>query len=483
MTQTQGTMAFEPVVGMEVHAELLTQSKMFCACSAEFGGSPNSRVCPVCMGLPGSLPVPNRRAIELVVRTALALNCEISSPTVFHRKNYFYPDLPKAYQISQYDDPIGKNGHIDVTVLGETRRIRVRRVHLEEDTGKLFHNPGDTSSLVDYNRSGVPLMEIVSEPDIHSAEEAREYLTALRNILLYLGVSDGKMEEGSIRCEPNISIRPLGSETFFTRTEIKNLNSFRTVFRGIEAEVKRQEQLVRRGEAVVQATMRFDEATASTVAMRYKETEADYRYFPDPDLVPLQFDSSYIEEQRQALPELPAQKQERFVREYGLSVYDAQVLTAERAMAEYFETAARAAGDPKTAANWISVELARYLNAEGKSITETLIRPEEVGAMIRLIADGTISGKIAKTVFEEMYRTGKAARQVVEEKGLVQVKDAGAIESIVDDVLAAHPKEVERFRSGEEKLMAFFVGQVMKASRGKANPAMANDVLKTKLSV
>jgi aspartyl-tRNA(Asn)/glutamyl-tRNA(Gln) amidotransferase subunit B len=473
---------YEPVIGMETHAELKTNSKMFCGCSAEFGGAPNSKVCPVCMGAPGSLPVPNERAIAFVVRTAMALNCQVNTPTIFHRKNYFYPDLPKAYQISQYgDEPIGTNGHLDITVNGETKRIRIRRVHLEEDTGKLFHNPGDTSSLVDYNRSGVPLMEIVSEPDVHGAEEAREYARTLRNILVYLGVTDGKMEEGSFRCEPNISIRPAGTTELGTRTEIKNLNSFRVLFLGTEAEIKRQEAMAARGEPVQQCTLRWDEANGVTIPMRFKESEAEYRYFPDPDLVPLEFSDGYLSEQRAALPELPAAKTARFVEQYGLSAYDAGVLTAERDTADYYEAAAAASGEPKATANWVTVELTRLLNAENTPISETKVTPDQLAAMIRLIQDGTISGKIAKTVFDEMYRTGKPAKQIVEEKGLTQVSDTGAIEGIVDEVLAAHPGEVERYRGGETKLLGFFVGEVMKASKGKANPGLANAALKTKL--
>jgi aspartyl-tRNA(Asn)/glutamyl-tRNA(Gln) amidotransferase subunit B len=472
---------YELVVGMECHAELLTHSKMFCGCSAEFGGAPNTRVCPVCLGLPGSLPVPNRRAVEFVVRTALALNCEISSPTVFHRKNYFYPDLPKAYQISQYDDPIGKNGWIDITVNGETRRIRVRRVHLEEDTGKLFHVSGDVTSLVDYNRSGVPLMEIVSEPDIHSPEEADEYLKALRDIIVFLGVSDGKMEEGSFRAEPNISVHPKGSAEYGTRTELKNLNSFRVVTKGIEAEYRRQVALLRSGKEVVQCTLRWDEGSGKTVPMRYKETEADYRYFPDPDLVPLEFAPDDIARLRASLPELPRAMRERFVSEYGLSAYDATVLTADKAMAGYFEAAAKASGDPKAAANWVANELLGRLNADGRPVGDSPVAPEHLGELVRLIADGTISGKMAKTVFDEMYQTGKAPRLIVEERGLVQLSDARVIEEAVDAVLAANPSEVERYRNGEEKLMAFFVGQVMKATRGKANPGVVNVVLKQRL--
>lgn len=476
--------AYEPTIGMETHAELKTKSKMFCGCSADFGGAPNSHVCPVCMGLPGSLPVPNQKAIEFVIKTAMALGCKINTPTIFHRKNYFYPDLPKAYQITQYgDEPIGTNGFLDISVNGAVRRIRIRRVHLEEDTGKLFHNPGDVSSLVDYNRSGVPLMEIVSEPDVHSAEEAREYATTLRNILVYLGVSDGKMEEGSFRCEPNISIKRVGTTELGTRTELKNLNSFRVLFKSSEAEIRRQEGMLRRGETVMQSTLRWDEANGVTVPMRYKESEADYRYFPDPDLVPLEFSRDLLDGIRASLPELPTAKAARFVSEYGLSEYDASVLTSERPTAEFFEAVAAAGGDPKAAANWVTGELARLLNAGSLDIRDAKVSPAELGDLIRLIQDGTISGSIAKTVFEEMFVTGKGARAIVEEKGLVQVSDASAIEAIVDGVIAANPGEAERYRAGEDRLLGFFVGQVMRASKGKANPALANEVVKKRLVV
>jgi aspartyl-tRNA(Asn)/glutamyl-tRNA(Gln) amidotransferase subunit B len=474
---------YEPTIGMETHAELKTKSKMFCGCSAEFGGAPNSHVCPVCMGLPGSLPVPNQQAIEFVIKTAMALGCAVNTPTIFHRKNYFYPDLPKAYQITQYgDEPIGTNGHLDITVNGAVKRIRIRRVHLEEDTGKLFHNAGDVSSLVDYNRCGVPLMEIVSEPDVHSAEEAREYATTLRNILVYLGVSDGKMEEGSFRCEPNISIKPVGTKELGTRAELKNLNSFRVLFKSTEAEIKRQEGMLRRGENVMQATLRWDEANGITIPMRYKESEADYRYFPDPDLVPLEFSDELLNDIRSTLPELPTAKAARLVTEYGLSVYDAAVLTVERPTADYYEAAAAEAGDPKAASNWVTGELARLLNAGNLDIRDAKVSPAELGALIRLIQDGTISGTIAKGVFEEMFATGKGARSIVDEKGLVQVSDSSAIEGIVDEIIAANPGEAARYRAGEEKLLGFFVGQVMRASKGKANPGLANDVVKKRLA-
>jgi len=472
---------YEPVIGMEVHAELLTESKMFCGCPTTFGAAPNTQVCPICLGLPGTLPVPNRRAVEFVVRAALALNCEISPRSIFYRKNYYYPDLPKAYQISQYgDDPIGRNGYIEIEVDGRVKRIGIRRCHLEEDTGKLFHVSPHTSEI-DYNRSGMPLMEIVSEPDISSAEEARAYLEQLRAILTYLGVCDGKMEQGSLRCEPNVSVRPKGSTALGTKTELKNLNSFRAVARGIEYEIARQTALLREGGVVVQETWRWDEARQVTAPMRSKEAEQEYRYFPDPDLTPMVFDPAWIEEQRAQLPELPRQKQLRFQEEYGLPAYDAQVLTETRALAEYFEAAAKKHSDAKAVSNWVMGELLGRLNAASLDITESKISPEALAGLLALIDKGTISGKIAKTVFEEMFATGRDAEDIVKEKGLVQISDEGAIAAIVDQVIAGNPRTVEDYRSGKEKALGFLVGQVMKATRGKANPELVNRLLKEKI--
>lgn len=467
----------QPVIGMEVHAELLTQSKMFCGCSTQFGAPENTQCCPVCLGLPGSLPVPNRYAVELVLRTALALNCTINRRSVFHRKNYFYPDLPKAYQISQYDIPIGINGYLDIRVNGQTRRIRIRRVHLEEDTGKLFHvEPG--TSFVDYNRSGVPLMEIVSEPDIHSADEAREYLIALRQVLVYCGVCDGKMEQGSLRCEPNISIRPMGSDELGTKVELKNLNSFRVVHLGVQAEVARQEAALAAGEPIVQETRRWDEARGVTVPMRTKEYAHDYRYFPEPDLVPLVFEDAWIEAARAALPELPAARRQRFIESYGLPEYDAGVLTDDRAVAEYFDAVVAAGADPKTASNWIMGEFLRMLNATGQTPAEAKLRPEALVELLGLIDRGTISGKIAKTVFEEMFTTGKSAAQVVREQGLTQISDEGELAEIVGEIVGRHADLVAQIRAGKDASFKFLVGQVMKATRGRANPELVNRLLR-----
>ncbi|MEN6519722.1 MAG: Asp-tRNA(Asn)/Glu-tRNA(Gln) amidotransferase subunit GatB [Armatimonadota bacterium] len=482
-------MEYEPVIGMEVHAELLTESKMFCGCKVAFGGEPNTRCCPVCIGLPGSLPVMNERAVHFVARTALALNCKISEHSIFHRKNYFYPDLPKGYQISQYGEtPIGIGGYVEINVNGKTKRIGIKRVHLEEDTGKLFHVEGDKSQI-DYNRSGVPLMEIVTEHDpakgfdqINSAEEAREYLVRLRSIIIYLGVSDGKMEEGSMRCEPNISIRPKGSSEFGTRTEIKNLNSFKAVYGGVQYEVERQAKILNRGGTVVHETRRWDDSRGVTAVMRSKEMEQEYRYFPEPDLVPLQFDPAWIEEQRKLLPELPQEKKRRFVEQFGIPDADAEVLTDSKALAAFYETAVQDYHDPKVVANWVMGDFLRMLNAAGLDADQSKIAPEHIVEMLKLIDNGTISGKIAKTVFADMFETGKRPEEIVKEKGLVQITDESAIETAVDQVLKDNPAEVEKYRAGKQELMGFFVGQVMRSTRGKANPGTVNKLLKEKLA-
>jgi aspartyl-tRNA(Asn)/glutamyl-tRNA(Gln) amidotransferase subunit B len=473
-------MNYEPVIGMEVHAELLTQSKMFCGCSTQFGAPANSQCCPVCLGLPGSLPVPNCAAVELVLRTALALDCEINRHSIFHRKNYFYPDLPKAYQISQYDIPIGINGHLDIRVNGASRRIRIRRVHLEEDTGKLFHAEPETS-FVDYNRSGVPLMEVVTEPDIHSADEAREYLIALRQLLLYCGVCDGKMEQGSLRCEPNISIRPFGVEELGTKVELKNLNSFRAVHLGVQAEVARQEEALRAGTELVQETRRWDDVRGVTAPMRTKEFAHDYRYFPEPDLVPLAFDDTWIEAGRSGLPELPAARRQRLIDAHGLPEYDATILTEDQAVASFFDAAVAAGGDPKAVSNWTMGEFLRLLNATGQTPNEANLSPAGLVEMLKLIEAGTISAKIAKSIFEEMFTTGKSAAALVQEKGLTQISDEGELVAIVEQVLGENPPLVAQIRGGNEAPFKFLVGQVMKATRGRANPEAVNRLLREKI--
>ena len=410
---------YEPVVGMECHAELLTNTKMFCGCKNEFGGEPNTRCCPVCLGMPGSLPVMNKTAVEHVMRTALALNCTINPTAKFDRKNYFYPDLPKGYQISEYDFPIGVGGWLDIEVNGETKRIHIRRVHLEEDTGKLFHAVGN-DSYVDYNRSGVPLMEIVTEfpPDIHSADEAAAYLKKLRAVLTFIGVCDGKMEEGSLRCEPNVSVKAIGSDKFGTKTEIKNLNSFKSVQKGIDFEVARQVGCIERGERIAQETRGWNDTRQETFSQRSKEVEQEYRYFPEPDLVPLSITEDWIAAVGATMPELPDARRTRFTDDYGLPIYDANLLTDNRALADYFEATAKASDDPKSAANWIMGDLSRLLNADGKEISDCPITSENLAGMLRLINDGTISGKTAKTLIEAMYGTGDAPEPIVEAKRL-----------------------------------------------------------------
>lgn len=470
---------YEPVVGMECHAELLTESKMFCGCKNEFGGEANTRCCPVCLGMPGALPVMNKKAVEHVIRTALALNCQITPNAKFDRKNYFYPDLPKGYQISEYDLPIGVKGWLDVEVNGETKRIHIRRVHLEEDTGKLFHVLGD-ESCVDLNRSGVPLMEIVTEfpPDIHSAEEARAYLTKLRAILTYIGVCDGKMEEGSLRCEPNVSVREVGSDKFGTKTEIKNLNSFRAVYKGIEFEVERQVEVIESGGKIVQETRGWNDAKQITFSQRSKEGEQEYRYFPEPDLLPLEITEEWIAEIRASMPELPDARRTRFVESYGISLYDATVLTDSRQLADYYEQVVLACNDPKVAANWVMGDLARLLNANNTEISNCPIAPEQLAVMVQRIQDGTISGKIAKTLIEEMYTTGGATDAIIEEKGWKTVKDTGALVAILEKVFAENAAIVADIKEkGLVQKKGFLVGQAMKASQGKADPKEVNRLI------
>ena len=474
---------YEPVVGMECHAELLTHSKMFCGCANEFGGAPNTRTCPVCLGLPGSLPVMNEQAVALVLRTALALNCEISRDCLFARKNYFYPDLPKGYQISQYDDPIGVGGYLDITLDdGASKRIHIRRVHLEEDTGKLIHAGGNESE-VDYNRSGVPLMEIVTEfpPDIESADEARAYLEKLRSILVYLGVSDGKMEEGHLRAEPNLSIRPVGTSGVGTKTEIKNLNSFKSVYKGIQYEVVRQSHLLNTGEAVRQETLGWNDVSGETYHMRFKEEEQEYRYFPEPDLVPLHFENVDIESARALLPELPDAKRERFTAQYGLRPYDAGILTASRPLADYFEEAATGA-DPKAIANYVTGELAKLLNASGQEITDTKVTAANLRELITLRDSGKITNNSAKAVLAEMFETGETAAMIVEAKGLAAVSDDGAIANEVDKAIAANPDVVAKIKAGNEKSKGFITGLVMKAMKGQARPEIVNRLIDEKLA-
>jgi aspartyl-tRNA(Asn)/glutamyl-tRNA(Gln) amidotransferase subunit B len=468
-------------VGMEVHSELATKSKMFCRCQVAFGGEPNTRTCPVCLGLPGALPVPNRVAIEMVLKTALALNCKIAMHSIFHRKNYFYPDLPKGFQTSQYgeENPLGYHGYLEIpTTEGGTKRIGIRRVHLEEDTGKLMHLPSGGSG-VDYNRAGTPLMEIVTDfpPDINNGDEAKEYLSQLRQILIYLGVCDGKMEEGSLRCEPNISIRAFGVDELGTKTELKNLNSFRSVQMGIAFEVRRQAAVLDAGDKVLQETRGWNEQKESSFAMRLKEAENDYRYFPCPDLVPMEFTEEYIEDLRANLPELPLAKLLRYQGDYGLSDYDANLLIADRDWAYWFEEAVEKGGDPKGVCNWMNSDFAKMLNEEGITARESKVSPEHLVELVKLIQNDTINGKQAKKVFADAYATGKMPSEIVKESGLTQMTDTDAIRQIIVGVLDANPDVVAKFRAGQVSVKGFLVGQIMKESRGSANPGVVQKLL------
>ena len=475
-------MKYEAVIGLEVHAQMLTGTKIFCGCSTTFGSEPNTQTCPVCIGMPGVLPVLNRKALEFAIRTGLATNCTIAPYSRFARKNYFYPDLPKGYQISQYEHPICEHGHIEIIIDGTAKKIGITRIHMEEDAGKNIHEGTGNYSFVDLNRTGVPLMEIVSEPDLRSPGEAVAYMKKLRAIVRYLGVCDGNMEQGSLRCDANVSVRPEGQREYGTRAEIKNINSFRYVEKAIEYEIKRQIKVIQDGGKVIQETRLWDADRGITESMRSKEEAHDYRYFPEPDLVPITVKQSRIDAIQAALPELPDVKRKRFVSDFSLPEYDADLLTQEKSVAGWFEAAVQAGGQPKAVSNWIMGELMRLLNEENSTIETCRMKPGQLTGMLVLIDKGTISGKIAKTVFAEMYRTGKDAEVIVREKGLLQISDESAIEKAVDELIARHPSEVERFREGEEKLLGFFVGQVMKAMKGKANPQLLNDLLKKKLS-
>lgn len=457
--------------------ELHTKSKIFCGCSTEFGAPPNTHTCPVCLGHPGVLPVLNRKAVDYAMKAAMALNCTVGDVSKFDRKNYFYPDSPKAYQISQFDQPIGLGGWIDIEVGGETKRIGITRVHLEEDAGKLTHAGGGYASLVDFNRVGTPLIEIVSEPDLRSPEEARAYLEKIRAIMQYCDVSDVKMEEGSMRCDANISLRPAGQAEFGIRAELKNMNSFRGVLRGLEYEEYRQAEILDDGGEVVQETRRWDEAAGKTLSMRGKEEAHDYRYFPDPDLIVLHIGEDWKEAVRSTIPELPDARQARYTAEYGLPAYDAGVITASKPMADFFEGTLAYTKDAKAVANWIMGDLLAHLNGNGLELSDLPLTPQGLGEMIGLLEAGTISSKIAKTVFKEMLESGKLPGVIVEEKGLVQISDEGAIKGIVEAVVAANPQSVEDYKAGKQKAIGFLVGQVMKESKGKANPGLVNKLL------
>ncbi len=478
------TTTYEAVIGLEVHAQLLTRSKIFCGCNAAFGAVPNSQTCPVCLGMPGVLPVLNKRVVEFAIKTAVALGCEIAEWCRFARKNYFYPDMPKNYQISQYELPLARKGTIEFPVNGVTKLLRIHRLHLEEDVGKLLHAGAFQAadySLVDFNRSGVPLMEIVSEPDIRSPEEAAEYLRQLRAILVYLEVCDGNMEEGSLRCDANVSVRRAGTEELGVKAEVKNMNSFKNVQKALAYEIQRQVRVLEEGGRIVQETRLWDADQELTLPMRSKEYAHDYRYFPEPDLVPLAVSKEWIDEVRATLPELPRERRTRFVREYGIPDYDAAVLTTSRLLASYYEELVKAFAEPKTASNWVMVELLGQLNKEGRDITESPIAPAGLAALLKLLKSGTISGKIAKTVFEEMYRTGKPAETIIKEQGLTQISDQDELLRIVEAVLVEHPGPVADYRKGKVQSFTFLVGAVMKASRGKANPKAVNELLRTRL--
>ncbi len=476
-------MMFEAVIGVEVHAQLRTNSKMFCGCGTTFGLSANSQTCPVCLGLPGSLPVINRTAIEMAVRAGLALNCTITANNRFARKNYFYPDLPKGYQISQYEDPICQHGWIEVVVGTVTKRVRVRRAHLEEDAGKNVHGAGTAGSRVDLNRAGTPLLEIVTEPDMSSADEVVAYLKGLRDVLMYLDVCDGNMEEGSFRCEPNLSLRPVGQREFGTKVELKNINSFKYVKDAVEYEIKRQTKVLNEGGKIYQETRLWNIDRGETAVMRSKEEAHDYRYFPDPDLVPLQLNEDWIEGFRSSLPELPAVRTHRFITEYGLPEYDAGVITTSKGMADYFESCLKLFKDPKTVSNWVMGELTRELNNSGTDIVVSPVSPDRLVDLLTMVDKEVISLKVAREIFPELYRSGKTPQQIVQEKGLTQVSDEGALKKIIDEVLSKNPVQVGQFKEGKQQVLGFLVGQVMKASGGKANPGKVNELLKNKLIV
>jgi len=470
-------MEFETVIGLEVHAQLKTKSKIFCGCSTSFGAPPNTNTCQVCLGMPGVLPVLNKKVVEFAMKLALATNCTINHFNQFARKNYFYPDLPKGYQISQFDLPIAEHGHIDIDMGGRARRIGITRIHMEEDAGKLVHDDREPKSYVDLNRTGTPLLEIVSEPDIRSPEEAAAYLKKLHAIVRYLDICDGNMQEGSFRCDANISLRPAGQKEFGTRTELKNMNSFRNVQRALEYEVRRQRDILLDGGSIVQETLLWDADRNVTNSMRSKEEAHDYRYFPDPDLVPVSIDAAWIERIRETLPELPEQRKQRFCEQLGLPDYDAEVITSSRELADYFETALKDFPQAKKLSNWLMTELMRLLKGEdGLDIGQCPVTPGNLAALLNMVEKGTISGKIAKAVFEEMMATGKDAATVVKDKNLVQMSDAGELLQLVQEIIAANPEQAAQFREGKTKVMGFFVGQLMKKTQGKANPQMANEL-------
>lgn len=474
-------MKYEAVIGLEVHAELLTDTKIFCSCTTKFGGEPNTHVCPVCLGLPGTLPVLNKKVVEYAIKAGLALNCKIAEFSKMDRKNYFYPDLPKAYQISQYDLPLCSEGFVEVEAGGKTKKIGITRIHIEEDAGKLMHENVE-GSLVDYNRTGVPLIEIVSEPDMSTPEEAYEYLVKLKSILEYSEVSDCKMQEGSLRVDTNVSVRPVGTLKFGTKIELKNLNSFKAVQKSLEYEIKRQIKILEEGGKIEQETRRWNEVKGITEGMRSKEEAHDYRYFPEPDLVPIIITDEWKTEIERSLPEMPHHKKERFVLQYGIPEYDAEVITTSKALADFFEKCVTEYSSAKTISNWIMGELSRLMNESGREVDNVLIKPHQLASLLSLIDKGTITGTIAKAVFEEMFNTGKDPEAIVEEKGLRQMNDEDELREIARKIIADNPKSVEDYKGGKEKAIGFLVGQMMKATKGKANPQMATQLLKEELA-
>jgi aspartyl-tRNA(Asn)/glutamyl-tRNA(Gln) amidotransferase subunit B len=492
MTATAVKTKYEAIIGLETHCQLNTKTKIFSPISTEFGAVPNTNISPICLGYPGVLPVLNEKVLEYAVKAGLALNCQIAPYSKFDRKQYFYPDLPKNYQISQFDLPIAEHGWLEIELVdkqtGEVKRkkIGITRLHMEEDAGKLVHGgserlSGSTYSLVDFNRAGVPLLEIVSEPDIRSGEEAAEYGQELRRIVRYLGISDGNMQEGSLRCDVNISVRPVGQEKFGVKVEIKNMNSFSAIQKAIEYEIERQISALESGETISQETRLWEEGSQRTISMRSKEGSSDYRYFPEPDLPPIEVSPKQLEEWKSQLPELPAEKRQRYESELGLSAYDARVLTDDRAVAEYFETAAAAAANVKQVANWVMGDIAAYLNSNKLIIGEIALKAETLAELVNLIEKGTISGKIAKDILPELLTQGGSALALVEKKGLIQISDTGELEKIIDEVLSDHPKELEQYRAGKTKLKGFFVGQMMKKTSGRADPKLTNELLSKKL--